>query len=1157
MPGPRSIEEEEERYKKVNNTGPGITVETANKNKKDKESSMPLNVVKKDNGTLGGGKSGGSGTSSKGSVKPLVTGGNGGTTTTTTSNNTNQQKTPTTNAIKKEDNTKAPEKIPDIKKTPEQQEQQKKDDKKSEAVTGGVIKKLDFSKVKIDNLPQEFTLDSNSSQFQKKLNDNYDKEKQIEKQIEDQKKEEIRKKNAEQEESNKYKEQYNNIWGSGEGSSDINDVNNNGSGSGNRNGDGDGEDDTLYRAIDSRIKASINKTSDKYVPPKRKNRDVTENPGAPQNSKLITDLSLINQDINEKIPHFNSKHLINKKPFFIKSYSAFERLTPFIRCYVIIKDFKDDSRVRSNLVKTFFDIPYNMIKTLSVEYEGGFGVTGVFNLKLDDTTGMIGNVITSYFYLLGYTQDPSNVPKIHLQFGWAINGLKKLNSKDYKKIYYINHFSEFSVLKFDVEYTENFKQEITLSGRQEKTGIDSLLNMPNNPYTPYSYLGENPVENFSLLLHHHHFTVYKKKNIDLISDYITSNNIKRSLSSDEKTIIGKFCNLSFTTDHKKIKKTELDTNVNIKDMNSIVKPNYFLNGFSFHEQKNVEIANQMKGIISNYTSKSKITHYMMLCYFLNIYFNEVLYDIEKYEKENVNPAFIPLKNYLLLFCDENKLLRFGLNETPRTFTEYCIKETFATNNKKKNLKLSLLSNDTFKITKNDTWGGLFERMCEQIFFLNDSNTHLYISYNKYVNTPASFSDFSDKDKSEGLLLKNKTTLINTFNTLKEQIKEREAAFIKKNPGTPTNNPTRTGYTNYVKELQNKIQEIEKIENDFRYFIITYGTDFISENNKDDILILQKYTVFPKINSSYNLNNQIFFSGKNSLQDASFPDVIYFKPKIDFLKKIASFTNTVNSKEFHQGYISYRGDEFLTVNDNISIEANIKDKLDGIINKLSTINSYESPFSLKLTRSGDYYNIDGVDFKGTAINDLWKVMSPVRGNTSSKQISLEATPNRSTYQAQIIAVYSLMKHIKDYISKISTNYNFKQMDYLFKKTINVTSGDNSQSSYYSFSTLVDSFNYELAKENTPFEAELKILGEPAFTYISGAAPCIYVEVNNSDGSKNNFLSGPYVITKLKHDIDTSGGFTTTLTLNFIPTSDIKNGISNRKPASDLSGPTPIA
>jgi hypothetical protein len=35
----------------------------------------------------------------------------------------------------------------------------------------------------------------------------------------------------------------------------------------------------------------------------------------------------------------------------------------------------------------------------------------------------------------------------------------------------------------------------------------------------------------------------------------------------------------------------------------------------------------------------------------------------------------------------------------------------------------------FKISDTDTWGGLFEKTCEQIFFKSDSKTHLYISYN--------------------------------------------------------------------------------------------------------------------------------------------------------------------------------------------------------------------------------------------------------------------------------------------------------------------------------------------------------------------------------------------------------------------------------------------
>jgi hypothetical protein len=391
-----------------------------------------------------------------------------------------------------------------------------------------------------------------------------------------------------------------------------------------------------------------------------------------------------------------------------------------------------------------------------------------------------------------------------------------------------------------------------------------------------------------------------------------------------------------------------------------------------------------------------------------------------------------------------------------------------------------------------------------------------------------------------------------YNKDNKDNKDYNKHYNKDNVETRGTNQSKvyTNYTQVLTELDKKINEIKNLTKDFRYIVITYGTDFFSENNKDDLLILQKYTVFPKINSNYNLRNQVFFSGKDSLLDGSYPDVIYFRPKINFLQTIAAFTNTVENKEFHQGYIGYTANDKFNIKTGYDSSINIQDELNKLHSELDEINLVEKKFTFKYNVDKEFYFINDskIAMNGKAVTDVINLVkqSPyvIQPDTSAKQRSLVT----GDQQQIIIHVNILRNSIKSYIHKIASNYNFQHMDYLFKKTINITQGDSSESAFYSFSTLVDNFNYQLAKQNLTFEAELKILGEPAYTFSSSAAPAIYIEVNNRDGTKNNFLSGSYRITKLKHEIDTQGSYTTTLTLNYITSGDIADGITNT--ASDI-------
>ena len=127
------------------------------------------------------------------------------------------------------------------------------------------------------------------------------------------------------------------------------------------------------------------------------------------------------------------KFILNNsaRSLFRKSYSVFNQLTPFIKCF--IRTGKDDSSKKFDV--NLLDIPYNFIKSLEVTYETSGSVNGIINLKLEDAGGSVGLFLMSKLWSLGLTSGNMNgVPKIIIQFGWAPNGRQKIKKK-YKNIY--------------------------------------------------------------------------------------------------------------------------------------------------------------------------------------------------------------------------------------------------------------------------------------------------------------------------------------------------------------------------------------------------------------------------------------------------------------------------------------------------------------------------------------------------------------------------------------------------------------------------------------------------------------------------------------------------------------------------------------------------
>ena len=120
---------------------------------------------------------------------------------------------------------------------------------------------------------------------------------------------------------------------------------------------------------------------------------------------------------------------------------------------------------------------------------------------------------------------------------------------------------------------------------------------------------------------------------------------------------------------------------------------------------------------------------------------------------------------------------------------------------------------------------------------------------------------------------------------------------------------------------------------------------------------------------------------------------------------------------------------------------------------------------------------------------------------------------------------------DVLSSLRNSTIYSTQNNLFRKSIKVSPGHDYLADYQGYEILANEYMSKLQESAYDFEAELTILGEPAFTFDYGLSlNFLHLDVNNPDGSKNLFLTGKYYIVKMKHVIE-GGKFLTTLSLKY--------------------------
>lgn len=821
-------------------------------------------------------------------------------------------------------------------------------------------------------------------------------------------------------------------------------------------------------------------------------------------SKKINDQKTLEEAVKRIVNRgdiLNTDALIKDKDvWFRKSYSAFDSLTPYIRCYITTPELKllDNKNTLKEIQKDYFEIPYNMIKSLELEFNASPGVAGTFILKLEDPTGIIGNIVVAQLYSLGILKNKDGVPRINIEFGWADKGLKKIiNKKDYKRFFPKNHFTEYLILHSDIEFSEKFKQELTIKGNQDQVGILRLNNLEGeNLLSPYKSLGSTPIENLKVIQYYHYFTKNKKNNYGL--------NIfnAKELSSPYAAIESL---LKISIDNK------LKNNIEDKENFLLATCRKKNNLFNVIDPQN-ELCNPVKTTFKAFLNRSLYHPYVIFCYVLNVYLMKI-----KTFYSNINLSEPDI--YFLCYYDESKIRNFS---TPSiSFDEYSIKNV--TENIRKINHPDILNND-FLIQPNETWGGLLQRLATNVKMISKekkgSEPNLYFEINRFV--PDSKDKLGTSETSSLNDLFSPVSL-NTFSIdiLINKFIKIEEFYSKKNINKNTSDK--------IKNELVKLDERKKSNKSFIYIIITAGSAFLTEENYPAKPILQSYTVFPYIQQDNRLEYQNFNSGSKSFVDESYPDVISFRPKVD-LNNIINANFKINHPiNFHNGVVKYSEKTFylfedIKINNKKVTSSEILDNIKNIISELTTDNTKDKKIVTFNALDNNYYTVN----KNVILFYHQRLSSFFEGK---KNVTLEIDIGKNQKKNQLIdLVEDVRNEFDNYSEVVLTGYHFSVLNSLIKKSKRVFPGNNNMSDFYAYSNSANEYNKLLNVGAKGFEAELKILGEPAFTYDFGQLSYILIKVNNFDGSPNHLFSGIYSLKKIKHHIE-NGKFETTITLMY--------------------------
>lgn len=756
--------------------------------------------------------------------------------------------------------------------------------------------------------------------------------------------------------------------------------------------------------------------------------------------------------------------LRNKKPLFRKTYSTLSSLAPQIEVSIVYK-FLDDNTQELNL----FNVPYNHIKSLKLESNSGAPQDSTLILTLEEPTGNVASVLLAFMYLRG-AGDTSNstVPKLYCSFGWG--GLQSLAFQK-KGVNETNN--TYGTTSKKTQTGSTLKQQyiiesadLSYEGVKQKLEIKCKPDVKSQDYNdnlPFKVFGESVTK-----------YICKTRAWKIMKGDARANGVASSLFGLDLTKRNEIVNPN----------TQYQNSFKILEKNNTyLTSTKFLTAFSLSNVDYLCVNFTNNETVEKYLGEKltrEVHPYVVFCYVLNNYLR-----VKSAGKKKI--FVLPLFNEDNLVNGELVFFKGGgytnldswnpKDPLPENYVSPFVYNAFPLQSNKESPNLTT---ETSKVGENEDWETVLKRFASYVKY----------KYNKEVlQLSASVVHFGD----------NEVERKQNLTTLKE--------FITK-------------VTDGTKGETKGTALFEAVENSKAdYFVVLTPEGFnYSETNYP----VQSYTVFPKVKPEVKPNRTFFNSGSKRLVDASFPDVIEFKPKLNLANAVYSsfnlktYTKLVDggtTKEFYYTNEStLKGEAELTKNFEELSKALVSDK----------------DFSITVTNTdtGQFiYNgltACSVSLKGLPVGTL---------NFTKKSAKYKQTVDNKTVEKTFLA--SNVVNDIDRSFRTANKYELGALaDSLFFKSLNVSLGETSSSSYASFVNKSTQFFKKIKEASFTADAELKILGEPQFSNLLLIKNTIniFLQVNNEDGSENTLLTGGWRVVGFLHEID-EGKFTTTLKLKY--------------------------
>ena len=697
-----------------------------------------------------------------------------------------------------------------------------------------------------------------------------------------------------------------------------------------------------------------------------------------------------------------------------------------------------------------------------------------------------------------------------------------------------------------MDYGQNFSQEIIIKARQEKTSIDGFLKK-NSDYTPYKILTQFPLK----ILRAKEYAVYFKNKSVNDASLNKFGFTKEDDKKKAKTTIDDF----LKNGYKEITKDETYTgtgapgstttsnNFNLLNINPI---------FNCFKVNNSDATNNAFIELFNIPiNRSSFTPYFALYYFLNQYIKVI-----KDAKENIQRLGIKLNIQVLDFYDKNQVDKYGKegsaildinNKTKKKDYSTLVENDINVGSSKKTQNSSpLLGANSFQITEDDTWEALLERVANQVHYTKDPTTHLSVSINYFpLDVATRAQQFKDNEIFSGSAelnkLKSFKNLTNRLDQLVEAYKKLSKDETEKKVSENQRITKRTAddFVNNIKNIKEGLEK-EFDNSDLILIIISAGSKFLINENIKDALVLQKYTVFPKIKPTFELKHQNFNSGSRRMIDESFPDVIDFKPKINFKSILTAHFARFDIVNFKNGVVEITSESEVKISEEIPADQ-ITKKLEEAVKAFEDFLNQPLPSSTASTTPATPA-IELTFEKTSVLNTTYYHLK----DNPSVIFTANLFSGKFTFKNEIddkAAIKVIHQKLTKVLGDVRSNTIYANQNNLFRKAIKVTPGYNQIVDFHGYESLANQYMDDLKASAYDFEAELTILGEPAFTFDYGLSMNhIYLEVNNPNGQKNPFLTGRYYIMKMKHTIQGSK-FLTILSLKY--DSPVKRDTTNTK------------